>query len=618
MCGIAGVFGRADHETVRAMLAALSHRGPDDEHVIVTAHAALGARRLAIVDVAGGRQPVANERGTVWAVQNGELYNFPELRPRLLARGHRLLTHCDTEILPHLYEDHGVRLPEEIDGMFAVAVWDETGRLGLLARDRMGKKPLYYLRDGDALYFASEIKALLRAPGFERRIDLEALHHFLSYKHVPHPLSIFRGISILPPAHRLVFRPGVAPAIERYWDLRFDGADGMGGATEDDLVEQLAALLRRGVERRLMADVPVGFFLSGGIDSSLTTALAAEVAPGPIKTFTLTYEDEATTPGKEQDRRWARWVAERYGTEHHEESISFESFPESLRLILKCFDEPFAGVASTYFLAKRMSQHVKVAIAGDGADELFGSYLSHRLAFPVSRYGEYVRTGDTSLIRPFENQPALVSRLAGREDWDWRHDLSVLTDEEKAQLYAPDVAPLMAGFSTRDHLRRHFAALTAADPLNRILEAEWRTIFPDQVLTFVDRLSMAHSLEVRSAFLDTDVVTFVAALPGRLKIAGGETKHLLKRVASRYFPGEMVHRRKEGFVMPVAHWLAHDLEPYVRDTLCSERLSKHGLFDTARVGRMVDRLYREEHDHTYVNKVLSLIVFQEWYELYMM
>ncbi len=599
------------------MLLTLEHRGPDDEHAVSGSDFALGARRLSIVDVEGGRQPICNEDETVWAVQNGELYNFPETRQGLLARGHRLRTHCDTEILPHLYEDHGTGLVERIDGMFAIAVWDDARKVGVLARDRMGKKPLYYYRARGALYFASEIKALLTISGSERRINLEALHHFLSYKHVPHPLSIFEGISILPPAHMLVFRPGQEPEIRRYWDVEFCRTDRT-ALPESELVERLLSLLRRGVQRRLMADVPIGFFLSGGIDSGLCAALAAELSSGRIKTFTLTYAQGSTTAGKEQDRRWARWIAERYQTEHHEETIEQTDFSESLRRILRCFDEPFSGVVSTYFLAQLIARHVKVAVSGDGADELFGSYLSHRLAVPLSSYAAYVRTGNANLIRPFDTDPALLERLAGMDEAAWRQELCVFTDEEKSRLYAPDVAGVMRAFSTKEHLGREFARLTAVDPLNRVLEAEFRTFLPDQVLTFVDRLSMAHSLEVRAPFLDTDVVTFIAALPGGWKIRNGETKYILKRAALKYFPEEMVFRKKEGFVMPVAEWLRRDLERYVRETLSQERLSKHGIFDIARVQELVDGFYRGQHDHHYANKLLSLLVFQEWYELYMM
>jgi asparagine synthase (glutamine-hydrolysing) len=314
------------------MLATLRHRGPDDEFIAGGDRFTIGARRLSIVDPVGGRQPLTNEDGTVVAAQNGELYNFPELRPVLLAAGHVLHTHTDSEVLPHLWEDHGAALPEHIQGMFAVAVWDDRRQVGLLARDRMGKKPLYYWQHDGALYFASELKAILAVPGFERRLNVEALHHYLGYKHVPHPMSIFEGVRMLPPAHRLVFRPGGEPVLSRYWSLSFaPGGDTM---DEAEAIEEFLTRMRTAVRRRLMADVPVGFFLSGGLDSSLTTAVATEVAPSRVKTFTLTYDDEATTAGKEQDRRWARWVAERYGTEHHEETVAVSNYPDSLREIL--------------------------------------------------------------------------------------------------------------------------------------------------------------------------------------------------------------------------------------------------------------------------------------------
>lgn len=602
---------------MKTMLSSLAHRGPDDEFQVEGADFALGTRRLAIVGVEDGRQPISNEDSTIWAAQNGELYNYPVAKQQLLERGHTLHTHCDTEMLPHLYEDYGASLPEHIDGMFAIAVWDTVHKSGLLARDRMGKKPLYYYLDGNALYFASEIKALLALPGFERRVNLEALHHYLSFKHVPCPLSIFEGVSVLPPAHSLVYQPGAEPKIQRYWDLDFSASGETAAWSEEALVDQLLALLRQGVERRLMSDVPIGFFLSGGIDSSLSTAIAAELARGPIKTFTLTYAQDSTTDGKEQDRHWARWTAKKYNTEHYEERIEFSNFPENLRRIIACFDEPFSGTVSTYFLASLIAKHVKVAVSGDGADELFGSYLSHRLAFPLSRFDDYRRTNDKTLVRPFDEQTDFLACLADDEDWKWRSKLFVYSDEQKSSLYNPDVAAKMQRFSSRERLRHDFSRLTAKDPLNRILEGEFRTIFPDQVLAFVDRLSMAHSLEVRTAYLDTDFVTFIAGLPGRLKIKDGETKYLLKKAALKYFPEEMVFRRKEGFLLPVTEWLLNDLEDYVRQTLSVSRLNQHGFFNTERVGELVDKLYLHGGDYREVNKVFALLVFQEWYDMYM-
>jgi asparagine synthase (glutamine-hydrolysing) len=617
MCGISGVFGRSDPDTLKEMLSSIAHRGPDDEFAVTGDDFALGTRRLAIVGVSDGRQPIANEKGTVWAAQNGELYNYPLARAALAARGHQLHTHCDTEILPHLYEDHGSAFPEHIDGMFAVAVWDTEKKTGVLARDRMGKKPLYYYRDGQALYFASEIKALLRVPGFERRINFEALHHFLSYKHVPCPLSIFEGIHSLPPAHLLVYQRDAEPVIRRYWEVDFEPDADASKATEEELVEQLLVLLRQGVKRRLMSDVPVGFFLSGGIDSSLSAAMAAELSTSPVKTFTLTYADQSTTEGKEEDRRWARWTAQKYATEHFEQTVEFSNFPDNLRRIIGCFDEPFAGTVSTYFLSALIAQHVKVAVAGDGADELFGSYLSHRLAFPLANYAEFLRTGEAKLIRPFDNDPEFLQRLVEAKDCQWRSKLFVCTDEEKMRLYSPQVAELTRSFSSQRLMCDAFTGLRAKDPLNRVLEAEWRTILPDQVLAFVDRLSMAHSLEVRSAYLDTDVVNFVTRLPGRLKIRDGETKYLLKKAALKYFPHEMVFRKKEGFLMPITEWLSGDLQDYVRQTLSPESLRRHSIFDSNAVQALIDQVAEKPGDYRRVNKVFALLVFQEWFDLYM-
>lgn len=617
MCGIAGVFGHGDPETIDRMLDTIAHRGPDDAYRFGDPDFTLGVRRLSIVDVKHGRQPLSNERSTIWACQNGELYNFPELRPELEKRGHRFLTRADTELLPHLYEEHGPDLVTRIHGMFAIAVWDDTEKRGLLARDRAGKKPLYYWQRGDSLYFASELKALLEVPGFSRRLNLEAVHHYLSYKHVPHPMAIFQGVSVLPPAHRLTFRAGQAPVVSRYWTLDFTENPDTAAMSDDEIAERLLRLLRQGVRRRLMSDVPIGFFLSGGIDSSLSTALAAEEAGGRIKTFTLTYSHESSTPGKEADRMWARWVAERYGTEHHEDTVEFGHFPDAIKAILRSFDEPFAGTMSTFFLSALIARHVKVALAGDGADELFGSYRSHRLAQPMALLANAKRTGDLSSLTPFEMQLAYLESLDEPEDWAWRAKLLVLSEDEKTALYEPDAARSLGGVSTREHLRSAFSRLTAQDPLNRILEAEFLGVFPDQVLAFVDRLSMAHSLEVRSAFLDTDVMEFVAGISGWRKIRQGETKRLLKRVASRFFPPEMVHRPKEGFVMPVTEWILTNLEDYVRDTLSPSRLSRHGLFRAGRVQVEVDRLYRAGGNYADVNKILVLLIFQQWHDLYM-
>jgi asparagine synthase (glutamine-hydrolysing) len=616
MCGIAGVFGRPDRDAVARMLATLVHRGPDDEHLVDGEDFALGARRLAIVDVEGGRQPLTTDGGRVWAAHNGEIYNFPGIREALAARGRRFRTRCDTEVIPHLYEEHGSAFAEVLDGMFAVAVWDADRRRGVLARDRVGKKPLYYTLIGGTLLFASEIKALLAVPGVSRRLSLPALHHFLSLKHVPHPLTIFDGIRALPPAHRLVFTPEQAPVVERYWSPDFSPDPALASAHDDELAGEILRLLGAAVARRLMSDVPIGFFLSGGIDSSLVTALAAEASGSRIRTFSLTYTAEATTPGKEADRRWARRVAERWGTDHHEEALPTERFSDTLPCVLACFDEPFAGVTSTWHLSRLMARHVKVALAGDGADELFGSYLSHRLALPLANLQAWRETAEPSLIRPFDHEPERLAALEAPTDWQWRCRLHVFSEADKQTLLTPEARRALGDASTEALTAREYAELTAKDPLNRVLEAEFRHQLPDQVLTFVDRLSMAHSLEIRAPFLDTALCSFVARIPGERKMPGGRTKHLLKLAATRLLPAELVERPKEGFVMPVAGWLRGPLRQWAAATLSAPRLAPLGVFEPDAVTSLLARALDGPEDLRRLNQVLALLVVVTWFERY--
>jgi asparagine synthase (glutamine-hydrolysing) len=613
MCGIAGVFGRADPATVEVMLHRLAHRGPDDEFLVSGRRFTLGTRRLAIIGVDDGRQPLSDETGAVWAAQNGELYNLPDLRPRLLAKGHRFRTSTDTELIPHLYEEHGAAFPDALRGMFAIALWDDARAEGLLVRDPTGKKPVYYLDTPGALYFASEIKALLAVPAYRREVDPVALHHFLSYKHVPAPLTAFAGIRALGPAQTLRWAAGAGPRIETYWAPRWSPDPAWERVDEEEVAARLREALREAVRRRLLSDVPIGFYLSGGLDSSLSTALAATLAPGPIRTFTLTYEQGSTTPGKEEDRLWARRVAERYGTDHHEEQLSAGRFSEEFPRILRHFDQPFSGVVSPYFLARLIARHVKVAISGDGADELFGSYLSHRLAPAIAAY---VEEGPTALARPgLDENPALVRQIADRDPARWRARLHVFGEAEKRALYTPELGRAVGEASSDEHLRGYFRDGTAGDPLNRILEAEFRGIFPDQVLTFVDRLSMAHSLETRTAYLDRDFVDLAASLPGHLKIRDGEVKYILKRAAAPYLPPELIRRRKEGFVMPVNDWLGAGLRDFTREALAAPRVARAGLVKPAAVAELVARFQGGET--ALANRVLSLIALHLWWEDYL-
>lgn len=626
MCGIAGVFGRRAPEVVADMLRVLAHRGPDDQHVVFGEGYTLGARRLSIIDLDHGRQPLCEDQRTVWGSQNGEIYNFRELREALLREHgeHRFATDGDTELLPHLYRAYGLDFCQKLEGMFAVALWDEEKQRGVLVRDRAGKKPLYYTVDGGCLWYASEIKALLQVPGFQRRLNLEAVHHFLSYKNVPAPMTIFEGISILKPGHRLVWQNGRVAAVEPYW--RLDWTPFAEPLAEEELAEELCRRLKVAVKRRLVSDVPIGFFLSGGIDSSLSTALAAELAPDRIKTFTLTYAPDSSTPGKELDLKCAREIAARYGTDHHEEQMNFSDFQREFPAILSHFDEPFGGVVSTYFLSRLISKHVKVAISGDGSDELFGSYLSHRIARPVAELRaarrERREPGDLGHFASGQPREFLERIAAGGEDetgpdqdYRWRLRLCVFSDEDKAALYSAQARGAFEGFSTLSHLRETFSTLTAGDPTNRILEAEFGTQLPDQVLAFTDRLSMAHSLEIRTAFLDTDVMEFAARLPERFKIRDQDVKVILKRAARPYLPASAIDRPKEGFVLPVNQWLQGWLFDYAKAALSPGELSRHGLFDAAAVCGLLDRFQGGQAD--LANKILSLLSFQIWYDIYM-
>lgn len=592
MCGICGVLGKSDREAVERMLSAIVHRGKDDEYLLSGQDYSMGARRLSIIDLKGGRQPLTNEDRTVCVCQNGEIYNYPELMEQLIKSGHIFKTNCDTEVIVHMYEEFGEKFAERLNGMFAVALWDDRKKRGLLIRDRMGEKPLYYLSHTGFLYFASEIKSLLTLPFVKKEINLEALHHYLSYKHVPSPMTIFNGIRVLQPAQYLVYEKGNYMT-DHYWHLSYGGIENL---AEDEIVSELLRLLKQGIRRRLVSDVPVGIFLSGGMDSNLVTALASELSNKPVETFTLTYPNEIASEGKKTDQRNARQIANQYGTNHHEEMVEINSFPEIFPKIIGCFGQPFSGVVSTYFLAKALRKYVKVGMTGDGADELFGSYLSHRLA------------SDTMFLANLDE--------GERDDWLWRSKLFVFSEGEKSNLYSSELMPETRQYNSVEHLKQYFDGLDSADPLNRVLGAEFKGIFPDQVLDYADKLSMAHTLELRAAYLDHEFVEFAAGISGDWKIRDGVTKYILKRAAERYLPTEITNRVKEGFLLPITEWYYYNLRGYVEDTLSKPNLNKHGLFNADYVQQLITDFYNRRYDYMRGNKLHSLVAFQVWYNLY--
>jgi len=589
------------------MTVALRHRGPDDVGYFASPRASVGVRRLSIVDVAHGRQPMANEDGSVVVAFNGEVYNAGELRCDLLARGHRLQTRCDTEVLPHLYEDGGDDFVQALDGQFAIALWDARRQRLLLTRDRLGIRPLFYAPTGERLLFGSEIKSILAGLPQRPALNVEALYHYLTLKHVPAPLTIYTGVHALRPGEQAAFERG---RLTRRFYWRLEGQD-VAARDPDEVADRIETLLRESVRRRLIAEVPLGALLSGGLDSSLIVALAVEHAPRPLKTFTLGYVDEFAH--KQADVQAARRVAELFGTAHHEHRLSYRELLSHLPAVLGAFDEPFAGVTSTYFLCKLVRRHVKVCLSGDGADELFGSYLAHRLAEPIHNvltYGEAAVRQRPELLAPFENDPDAVLCRVHAHDWQWRAELGVFSEAEKRALLNPDLA--LDGLDSRALVRAVFDECPARDPQNRQQYHDCRTLLPDQVLTFNDRLSMAHSIEMRVPFLDHRLVEYVTGLPGELKIRRGVCKWILKQVARRRLPAEIVDRPKEGFVAPINAWQQRELRPAIERTLAAERLASHGLFRPQAVAGLLRRYYDGETSLQY--KIWTLFCFQTWWD----
>ncbi len=614
MCGICGFTGPANGAALRRMTQAVVHRGPDDAGYWESPGISLGMRRLAIIDPQSGQQPVFNEDGSIAVIFNGEIYNHPELRARLETEGHRFSSHhSDTETLVHLYEAHGDDFLHHLNGMFAIALWDERRKKLLLARDRAGIKPLYFCRANGRLLFASEIKSLLAHPDTPRTPDYRALYHYFSFKNIPSPWSAFAGIEQLRPGERVIFEQG-ALRRDTWWSLRFNEDPQMDDATA---AARIRELLEDSVRLRMRADFPFGAYLSGGLDSSSVVALMSRLGGQRVQTFSLVYEDDI--PHKQADRDCARQVASLYGTDHHEHVLTAQDIVDNLDAVVDAFDEPFSGVTSTYFVTSLIARHVKVALSGDGADELFGSYLAHRLAQPLHHFPSLAEKLDTlteaewDLLRPYQDQPDyLRSLLKYGDEAARRASLTLWTDEGKRSLLSSKMLALCAGESSESLLRHIYDGCATPDPLNRALACDFATLLPDQVLAFVDRLSMAHSVEVRPPFLDYRLMEFAARLPGSMKIRTGRSKHILKEAVRDLLPDNIINRPKEGFVLPVDGWLRNALQPTLKATLTPERLALHGLLRPETVQQLM-----EEHVEGRANhgpRLWNLLMFQKWWE----
>lgn len=617
MCGICGFTGQSDKKLLKNMADTLIHRGPDEEGFYTDAKVNLAIRRLSIIDLKSGQQPIHNEDKTLWVVFNGEIYNFQELRDDLESRGHIFYTdHSDTEVIVHLYEEYGEEFVHKINGMFAIALWDKIEERLLLIRDRIGVKPLFYLLINSNVVFASEIKAILKHPDYVRDINYNALYHYFTFKNVPAPLTAFKDIHSLLPGEILTFCRGGFNK-KRYWKITFSERN----YCEDFITQRIVEILEDAVRLRMVSDVPFGAYLSGGVDSSTVVALMTRFSSNSVKTFSLGYEDELKN--KEADLYYARKVSEAYKTKHHEYIMSSKEVPEEIVKVIRAFDQPFSGTISTYFLTRLISRHVKVALSGDGADELFGSYLSHRTAQAMYHFSRLYGKVKANALTEEEKRlfaPCDVEYLAhlydtsGGDPSKWRYALCLFSDEEKQRLLSDKFKTKLNNPSSYDLLKSHFDSASTDDPLNRILEVEWNTQFPDQVLAFVDFLSMAHSVEIRSPFLDYRLVEFVATIPSSMKIKNGNVKDILKKAVEPLLPEGITKRPKEGFVLPVFEWMETELRDYCIELLSEDRLKKHGLLNIDMVKHVMDSYFAGNKSNA--GRVWNLMMFQVWWEAY--
>jgi asparagine synthase (glutamine-hydrolysing) len=605
ICGIASSRGAADPGRVVAMSATLVHRGPDSDGLFAAGPVALAARRLAIIDLETGDQPLANEDGTIRVVQNGELYNYAELRADLEREGHRFRTSGDTEVLVHLYEQHGVRFVERLRGMFALALWDAPRRRLVLARDRFGIKPLLYRLEDGELSFASELRALPRG-----EVDLDALEAFLAFNSIPAPLTIFRDVRKLPAGHVLVWEHG-AVTLERYarpapvpaGEVRYDD--------EAELVEELRARLADSVRAHLVSDVPIGVLLSGGVDSAALAALAARELSEPLRTFSIGFRERSF-----DELAGARLVARQYGTQHRE--LVLEPDPSLLLPVLaEAFDEPFADSSAlpTYLVSQLAAEDVKVALSGEGGDELFGGYYTYAADLLAERVGGLARAA-----RP------LVERLpssSARASFDYRAKRFVraahLPPLERhhgwKEIFSPDARAELTGrrsvFDPVDLLRARYAETEGAEPLARLQDVDLGVYLVDDLLVKTDRASMASSLEARVPFLDTMIANLALALPTRHKVRGLSKKVLLRKAVEPLLPREVVHGRKRGFSIPAAAWLRGELEPFARDVLAPETLRRQGFLRPEPVARLLDEHVAGREDGS--RQLWGLLAFTLWY-----
>jgi asparagine synthase (glutamine-hydrolysing) len=619
MCGICGVASAqpgavADLEAVRRMNARLVHRGPDSDGLFEDGGVALAMRRLSIIDLERGDQPILNEDGSIAVVQNGEIYNYRELRAELERRGHRFATASDTEVLVHLYEEHGEGFVERLRGMFAIALWDRRERRLLLARDRFGIKPLYYRVAGQTLSFASELKAMLEQPGFSREIDPRAVAAYLAFNSIPAPLTIFAEARKLPAGTLLSWRDGRAESRRYARPAPVAAAEARRGP-EAELAEELRETLRDSIRAHLVADVPVGVLLSGGVDSAGIVALAAGEQAEPLKTFSVGFEEASFD---ELER--ARLVAERYRTEHHEIVLRPDAV-ELLPKLVEAFDEPFGDSSAlpTYLVSELAAGEVKVALSGEGGDELFGGYYTYvadllaprlgRLAALATPLVERLPSSDSKAS--FDYKAKRFARGAGLPPLERHHAWKEIFSRRQQQAMLGGRDP---GWDPLDLYRERYAETAGAEPLARLQDVDLGIYLVDDLLVKTDRAGMAHSLETRVPFLDNEVAAAALGLATPLKVRRLAKKRLLRRALAPLLPEEVLRGPKQGFSIPVAAWLRGPLRGFAREALSAETLSRQGWLDPVAVTALLDRHCAGREDLS--RQLWGLIAFTLWFDRY--
>jgi asparagine synthase (glutamine-hydrolysing) len=620
MCGIAGFVSpvegaelprAASADVLDRMCRRIAHRGPDDQGVLVEGAAALGMRRLSIIDLAGGHQPMSGCDPRVSIVFNGEIYNYRELRTELEARGHRFHTSSDTEAIVHAYEEFGGTCVERLRGMFAFAIWDEGRRALFAARDRAGKKPFFYtVTPAGTFVFGSELKSLLEHPGVRREVSPEAVDSYLSFGYVPDPLSIFKDVHKLPPGCRLTFAGGDV-RVESYWDFPFEPDE---TRAEEDWLEELRAALEEAVRVRLVADVPLGAFLSGGVDSSAVVGFMARATGRPVKTFSIGFREDSY-----DELKYARVAAQAFGTEHHEFTVT----PDVCSLVDELvwhLDEPFSDSSAlpTYMVSKMAREHVKVVLSGDGGDELFAGYTRYAVDRRRAGFARLPRPVREGLMQPLGRRLPhgawgrnFVHNVALDPVDRYVEEVSVFTRLNKPLLYAADFRRALGATDAAARFRDYAARPRTGEPLDSLLYLDSKTYLPGDILTKVDRMSMAASLEARTPLLDQELIALVGRVPARFKMRGLETKHLFKRAVAGLVPEGILHRPKQGFGVPIEQWINRELRARMRETLTDARTRTRGYTEGSYVALLLDEHERGRRDHAM--ELWALFMLELWH-----